>query len=80
MGNCYRKVAYAGFEVLITADKRMQFQQNVASINIALVIVASTSTRLVHMRPLVSKIPEAVEQAQAGAVIVVSAGSPAPSR
>jgi len=66
--------AEANFQVLVTADKRLQHQQNISSFRIAVVIVSAESTRLIHMRPLVPKIKQAIAEAQPGSVIVVAAG------
>src|SRR5205085_1815079 len=68
------RAAEAKFAVLVTGDKRLQFQQNIAAFNIAIVVVSARSTRLVHMRPLVERIKQAIEQTQPGTVCVVTAG------
>ena len=68
------RAAQTRFEVLVTADKRLQFQQNVTSFNIAIVVVDARSTRLIHMRPLVPRLKLAIQNAIAGTVSVVAAG------
>lgn len=62
------------FDVIVTADKRLQHQQNVPALNIAIIVVAASSTRLSHMRPLVPQIKLAVDRVQPGTVTVISAG------
>ena len=66
--------AEMSFEVLVTADKRLQYQQDISSFRIAIVVVSAKSTRLIHMRPLVSRIQQALAEAQPGSVVVVAAG------
>ena len=60
--------AQSRFDVLVTVDKRLQFQQHIASFRIAVVVIDARSTRLVHMRPLIPRIRLAVQNAQAGTV------------
>ena len=72
-GELLRRAADARFEVVVTADKRMQFQQNISSFKIALVVDAR-STRLIHMRPLLPQLRDAIEHAKIGTVLVVAAG------
>ena len=62
------------FAVLVTADRRLQYQQNIAAFSIAVVVVSALSSRLVHMRPLVERLELVIDGAQPGAVSVVAAG------
>ena len=68
------RAAQGKFAVLVTGDKRLQFQQNTAAFTIAVVVVSARSTRLVHMRPLVARMRVAIEEAKPGTVSVVAAG------
>lgn len=61
------------FEVLVTVDKRLQHQQNIARFRIGIVVISAQSTRLVHMRPLVPQLKQAIEQARPGTVVAVAA-------
>ena len=61
------------FEVLVTVDKRLQHQQNIASFRIGIIVVSAQSTRLLHMRPLVPQLKQAIEKARPGTVVVVAA-------
>ena len=72
-GELLRK-AQESFAVLVTGDKRLQYQQNIASFAIAVVVVSASTTRLVHMRPLKEAIKQAIAQAQPGTVSVITAG------
>lgn len=59
------------FDVLLTADKRLESQQKVGSLRIAVVVVAAESARLQHMRLLVPQLKVALTEAKGGTVIVV---------
>lgn len=61
------------FEVFVTADKRLEYQQNVRTLRIAVVVVAAESTRLEHMRRLLPRLRVAIAEAKSGTVVVVSA-------
>lgn len=65
--------AQSTFDVLLTADKRLQFQQNIASFDIAVVVIDARSARLVHLRPLVPRIQVALQNALPPTVSVVAA-------
>ncbi len=66
--------AQSAFEVLVTVDKRLQHQQNVASFRIAIVVISAQSTRLVHMRLVITQLKQAIAQARPGTVVSVAAG------
>lgn len=59
------------FEVLVTIDQRMRYQQNVARLPIAVVVIEVPDTRLIHLRPLVPRLREAIESIPPGEVVVV---------
>lgn len=46
------------FDVLLTADQNLQYQQNLATLPIAVVVLVSTSNRIEALQPL---IPELLE-------------------
>ena len=68
------RVAQEHFSVFVTGDKRLQFQQNIALLNIAVVVISLATTTPANIRSLVPRFREAIEQAQAGKVVVVAAG------
>jgi len=59
------------FEVLVTLDQRMTFQQNLQSLPIGIVIIATRDTRLESIRAHISELREAIAHVRAGEVIVV---------
>ena len=67
-------LAAARFEIFVTVDGNLAFQQNLASYPIAIIVLRAKSNRLSDLRPLVPKLLEAIEARQPGAVQLVDAG------
>lgn len=49
-------LAEAAFDVFITVDRNLSFQQNLPKFNIAVVILHAPSNRLADLRPLIPKV------------------------
>lgn len=49
-------LAEAEFDVFITVDRNLSFQQNLPQFDIAVVILQAPSNRLADLKPLVSKV------------------------
>ena len=65
--------AVGEFEVFITMDKNLQFQQNLAAHAIAVVLIRARSNRVNDLRPLVPQILAAVAASEPGTIRVVGA-------
>ena len=61
------------FDVFVTVDRNLSFQQNLAALSIALVVLHARTNRLADLRPLVPKVLAAIESAIPGAITVVAA-------
>jgi hypothetical protein len=61
------------FDVFVTVDRNLSFQQNLAALSIALVVLHARTNRLADLRPLVPKVLAAIESAIPGAIKVVAA-------
>jgi GNAT superfamily N-acetyltransferase len=59
----------AGFEVFVTTDKNIRYQQNLSGRELALVILTSARWKLI--KPRLSEISSAVESTMPGAIIEV---------
>lgn len=59
------------FDALLTVDQNLAFQQNVRRSGIAVVVVASRTSRLKKLRPLVPQMLQALEKMSAGDLIRV---------
>ena len=55
-GELLRVAADAGFEVLVTADRNLQFQQNLSLAQLGIVLFVAPSNALEDLRPLVPKL------------------------
>jgi len=49
-------LAQAQLDVFITGDRNLAFQQNLVEFSIAVVVLQAESIRLIHTRPLMSKV------------------------
>jgi hypothetical protein len=61
------------FDVLLTADQNLEFQQNLASRPIAIVVLAAGSNRLESLEPLVPRLLDALAALQPKTLIRLGA-------
>jgi hypothetical protein len=63
-------LALAGrqFEVFVTVDRNLSFQQNLVSHPIAVIVLRAKTNRLVDLKPLVPKLVASITSARPGAV------------
>jgi hypothetical protein len=61
------------FQVLVTMDKNLQFQQNLAAHAIAVVPIRARSNRIDDLRQLVPQILDAVAASEPGKIRIASA-------
>jgi hypothetical protein len=62
------------FDVLVTADKRLRFQQNIPRYDIGVVVIATYDTRLPRLREILEELKAAIHKAAPGTVIVITGG------
>ena len=60
------------FDVFLTVDKDLPREQNIASFEIAVVVLRGRTTRLVHLRELLAPLREALRTAKPRELQVVS--------
>jgi predicted nuclease of predicted toxin-antitoxin system len=60
------------FQVFITVDRNLSFQQNVPHFSIAVIVLAAQSIRLVHTRPLMPKLLALLPSLQPGQVVSIA--------
>ena len=65
------RLAEGQFDVLVTVDKSIPSQQNVAKLKIAVIILRARSNRLEDVEPFVSAILQALPHLAAGTVVVL---------
>ncbi len=61
------------FDVFVTVDRNLYFQQNLASFSIAVIIVRAKSNLLADLRPLTPQLLAAIELGRAGAAQFIEA-------
>ena len=61
------------FDVFITVDRNLSFQQNLPKFSIAVLVLHAPTNRLVDVKPLVPGILEALSTVQAGQAVSVIA-------
>jgi predicted nuclease of predicted toxin-antitoxin system len=60
------------FDVLVTTDKNLSFQQNVARFDIGVVVLGARSARLRHLRELVPTLLKILPDVKAGEIHTLS--------
>ena len=61
------------FEVMLTADQNLPYQQNLTALPIAIVVIAATSNRIEVLRPIVPKLLAALSSIEPRTLIRVGA-------
>ena len=70
-GNLLSQMLQAGFEVLVTADRHLVEQQEIAAAGIAVVVVHAPSNRTPDLKPSMPHVRAALADIQAGQVIEI---------
>jgi predicted nuclease of predicted toxin-antitoxin system len=70
-GVLLRTAVDRGFEIIISADQSIRYQQNLRAIGIAVIAIAGVRKTMDRLRPLVPKILAAIEIIKVGEVIEV---------
>ncbi len=65
-------LAEAEFDVFITVDRNLSFQQNLPQLNIAVVVLQAPSNRLADLKPLVTKVLSILPTVEKGQATVVN--------
>ena len=68
-------LAASKFDVFVTVDRNLSFQQKLSSYPIAVIVLSATSNRLADLRPLVPKLLSAIDRAQPGTIELVDEGT-----
>ena len=67
-GELLRRAAAAGFEVLITPDRNLEYQQNIPRSGVGVVVVRARTNRIEDLLPLVARLLAALPGARPGTV------------
>ena len=63
------KAASGAYEVLITVDRNIPYQQNITGLNIAILILAAKRNSYVRLQPLIPRALSGLKTMKAGDVI-----------
>jgi hypothetical protein len=58
--------AQGRFDALVTMDRNLEFQQNIAEFRVSILVLLAPSNRMVHLRPHVPGILKALKTVQPG--------------
>jgi predicted nuclease of predicted toxin-antitoxin system len=67
-GELLRRAGADGFEIFVTADQNLQFQQNLTGSSLIVVVLIARSSKLEDLLPLVPSLLQAVQDARPGEV------------
>jgi hypothetical protein len=67
-GNLLRR-AEQQFDVFITVDRNLEFQQNLSQFDIAILVLQATTNRLADLKPLVPHILATLPNAKKGSLV-----------
>lgn len=70
-GALLRLAQSAGFEVFLTADQGLEYQQNLSESTIKIIVFVAPSNRIEHIRPLLPKAVAALREMKPGEVRVI---------
>ena len=65
-------LAQAEFQVIVTGDRNLSFQQNLYSFSMAVVVLKAQSIRLIHTRPLMAKVLEVLPGLKPGQIVTIT--------
>jgi Domain of unknown function (DUF5615) len=64
-------LAASVFDVFITADRNLSFQQNLSPFDLSLIVLQAQSNRLADLKPLVPKVLDVLDTAPRGQATLV---------
>ena len=70
-GELLRVAADAGFHVLVTADRNLQFQQNLGQSQLGIILLVAPSNALEDLLPLVPNLRSAIPKSRPGQLLRV---------
>ena len=65
------RLAEQKFDVFLTVDQKLQYQQNLSAFNIAVIVLVAPSNTLADPRPLMPDVVESLSSAKRGQALVI---------
>ncbi len=72
-GELLKRAVAAQFEVFVTADQNLEYQQNLSGTPLIIAVISAPSIALEDLLPVVPKILKAIAEGQPGRIQPVSA-------
>jgi predicted nuclease of predicted toxin-antitoxin system len=72
-GELLRRAISSGFDILLTADQRLMYQQNAAALGIRVLVLVARRNKLEDLLPLLPAAQVAIRDARPGEIRVVRA-------
>jgi len=66
------KLTSGVFEVFITVDQNLRFQQNLVNLSLRIVVLVAPNNRLLTLKPLMPQVREALTKIKIGEVILIT--------
>jgi predicted nuclease of predicted toxin-antitoxin system len=68
-GDLLRAMRIAGFDVLVTVDRNLVYQQNVASAGLAVIVLHARGNRVRDLLPLLPELRESAARIRSGEIV-----------
>ena len=65
------RLAEREFDVFLTVDRKLCYQQNLTAFNIAVIVMVATTNTLLDLRPLIPRVLQTLADAKPGQATVV---------
>lgn len=65
------KVAHGQFDIFVTADQNLQYQQNLAYADVGVIVLVAVNNRIETLAPLMPQVNEALKNIAASQVIEI---------
>ena len=62
----------AGFQVIVTTDQEIPYQQNLTARQISIIVLCAPTNRLVDLKPLIPEAIQALSSIKAGVIIRIA--------
>jgi hypothetical protein len=75
-GALLRLAESAGFEAFLTADQSLQYQQNLSTSKLRIIVFAAPSNRMEHIGPLLPQAMAALREMKPGELRIIRSSAP----
>lgn len=67
------RLAKGQFDVFVTVDQNLQYQQNLQNFDIAIILIVVKNSRYETLKPLIQKVQRALQTTRAGQLVRIEA-------